>query len=183
MICRKCGAEIGPGDKFCGACGAAVETESIIVDSPVEVKPEEIKSEEIIKQAEEIKPEPVQTVDTEPVSQVEKAATEEATPIQDVDQETVVDQKPETNETVREVIKEVVPEEYKPISMWGYFGYELLFAVPVVGLIFIIIFAFGVSKNKNLQSFARSKFCWVIIGLVFTSIILVMALIYGLRFD
>ena len=23
-----------------------------------------------------------------------------------------------------------IPYEYKPISMWGYFGYELLFSIP-----------------------------------------------------
>ena len=24
-----------------------------------------------------------------------------------------------------------IPEEYQPISMWGYFGYEILFALPL----------------------------------------------------
>ena len=26
-----------------------------------------------------------------------------------------------------------IPEEYTPISMWGYFGYSLLFSIPIVG--------------------------------------------------
>ena len=30
-------------------------------------------------------------------------------------------------------------EEYKPISMWGYFGYEILFSIPVLGFIILII--------------------------------------------
>ncbi len=69
-----------------------------------------------------------------------------------------------------------IPEEYKPISMWGYFGYQLLFCIPCVGFIMLLVFAFGGTQNINLKNFARSYFCiwvlsiillvvfWVIIG-------------------
>lgn len=56
-----------------------------------------------------------------------------------------------------------IPEEYKPISMWGYFGYELLFSIPCVGIILLLVFAFGGTKNINLKNFARSYFCFIII--------------------
>lgn len=26
-----------------------------------------------------------------------------------------------------------IPESYTPISMWGYFGYEILFSIPIIG--------------------------------------------------
>lgn len=65
-----------------------------------------------------------------------------------------------------------VSEEYTPISMWGYFGYEILFSIPCVGLICLIIFSFA-SKNKNVKNFARSYFCFYIIMAVLTVIILV----------
>ena len=55
-----------------------------------------------------------------------------------------------------------LPSEYRPISMWGYFGYQILFAIPVVGSIFIIIFALS-ADNINLRNFARSQFCIFII--------------------
>lgn len=55
-----------------------------------------------------------------------------------------------------------IPEEYKPISMWGYFGYEILFSIPVIGLIFLIVEAVA-SRNKNVRNFARSYFCFLII--------------------
>ena len=29
--------------------------------------------------------------------------------------------------------KNNIPFEYKPISMWGYFDYELLFSIPLIG--------------------------------------------------
>ncbi|MBQ1296222.1 MAG: hypothetical protein IIY21_19400, partial [Clostridiales bacterium] len=55
-----------------------------------------------------------------------------------------------------------IPEEYRPISMWGYFGYEILFSIPIVGFICLIVFALG-AKNVNKKNFARSYFCYTII--------------------
>lgn len=63
-----------------------------------------------------------------------------------------------------------IPEEYKPISMWGYFGYELLFNIPIVGFILLIVFAIT-AKNKNLKNFARSYFCFLIIAIIVVLII------------
>ena len=65
-----------------------------------------------------------------------------------------------------------IPEDYKPISMWGYFGYELLFAIPLVGFILILVFSFGGTRNKNLKNFARSFFCVWIIAVVLIVILL-----------
>ena len=62
---------------------------------------------------------------------------------------------------------ENIPEEYRPIGMWGYFGYELLFAIPLVGFILLLVFSFGGASNINLRNFARSKFCyWIVIGAI-----------------
>ena len=35
---------------------------------------------------------------------------------------------------------ETISEEYRPITMWGYFGYEILFSIPLVGFILILVF-------------------------------------------
>lgn len=64
-----------------------------------------------------------------------------------------------------------IPEEYKPISMWGYFGYQLLFAIPCVGFIVLLVFAFGGTNNINLRNFARSYFCFIILGIILAAII------------
>lgn len=56
-------------------------------------------------------------------------------------------------------------EEYKPISPFGYLGYELLFAVPVIGWIIQLIFAIC-HRNINVRNFARSFYCVYIIGIV-----------------
>lgn len=65
----------------------------------------------------------------------------------------------------------MIPEEYKPISMWGYFGYEILFSIPCVGLVMLLIFSFGGTKNKNLKNFARSYFCFLIVSAIIIGIL------------
>ena len=59
-----------------------------------------------------------------------------------------------------------LPEEYRPISMWWYLGYQILFSIPCVGFIVLLVFAFGGTKNVNLKNFARSYFCFTIILVV-----------------
>lgn len=59
--------------------------------------------------------------------------------------------------------------DYTPLSMWGYFGYNLLFAIPLIGWIFLLITALGgLSNNVNLRNYARSFFCvLLIVGCIF----------------
>ncbi len=71
-----------------------------------------------------------------------------------------------------------IPSEYKPISMWGYFGYEILFSIPVIGFICLIIMSFA-AGNKNVKNFARSYFCLFIITLVVTIVLVAIALATG----
>ncbi len=71
--------------------------------------------------------------------------------------------------------QEYIPDEYKPISMWGYFGYQILFAIPLVGFILLLVFSFGGTRNVNLRNFARSYFCLTIVGLIIIGLILTSA--------
>ena len=57
------------------------------------------------------------------------------------------------------------PEQFQPLSPWAYVGYSILFAIPLIGLIMLIVFSFS-DKNINRRSFARSFFCWLIISII-----------------
>lgn len=72
-----------------------------------------------------------------------------------------------------------LPEEYRPISMWGYFGYQILFSIPCVGFIALLIFAFGGTKNVNLKNFARSYFCFTIILVVLVVLVVLFTIAFG----
>lgn len=69
---------------------------------------------------------------------------------------------------------EDLPEEYRPLSMWTYFGYEILFSIPIVGVILLLVFALGGTKNINLRNFARSYFCFTILLLIIITILLIL---------
>lgn len=87
---------------------------------------------------------------------------------------------PENGDMGKQEQKYPVPSEYKPISMWGYFGYEILFAIPIVGFILLIIFSF-VPKNKNLKNFARSYFCFMIVLLIIGVVLITSGIIGSLK--
>ena len=55
-------------------------------------------------------------------------------------------------------------KQYRPIKPWGYVGLEILFAIPVVGLIALLIFTFA-AKNVNRRNFARSYWCGLLVFL------------------
>ena len=66
----------------------------------------------------------------------------------------------------------VIPEEYKPISAWGYVGYNLLFAIPLAGFILILVFSFGGNNNKNVRNYARSQMIVWLIEIIIIVILL-----------
>lgn len=58
-----------------------------------------------------------------------------------------------------------LPDKYRPIGAWGYFGLTILFSIPIIGFICLLIFAFS-GSNINRRSFARSYFCGLIIVVI-----------------
>ena len=64
-----------------------------------------------------------------------------------------------------------LPPQYRPLTAWGYFGYTILFSLPIIGVILLIVFALS-SSNINRRSFARSYFCLLIVGMILCGILL-----------
>lgn len=62
--------------------------------------------------------------------------------------------------------------QFRPLSPWGYFGYQILFSIPILGFIFLVVFALS-DSNINRRNFARSYFCIVVVVLVIVAIIVV----------
>jgi nucleoside permease NupC len=67
--------------------------------------------------------------------------------------------------------KEVnLPAEYRPLSMWEYLGYSILYSIPVLGLVCIIIFSLD-NKNINRRNYSRSFLLTLLIGIVLIGIL------------
>lgn len=67
-----------------------------------------------------------------------------------------------------------IPIEYKPLGAWAYFGWSLLFAIPIAGLIVLIVFACGATNSINLRNYARSYFCSLLVALIIFLVFLVI---------
>lgn len=149
MRCSNCGGENESGVNFCQYCGAKLEQEQI---SP----------KTILTRVRQDKQDMIQTIA--------------------IKQNTAIKQNYSNNGGYSgqagyyQLTESQLPEEYRPLTMWGYFGYQLLFCVPCVGFIFLLIIAFGGTRNVNLKNFARSYFCVWIIAVV---LILLFSVIGG----
>ena len=73
-----------------------------------------------------------------------------------------------------------IPPEYKPLSPWAYFGYMLLFSIPIVGFICLIIFSVS-NDNINRRNFARSYWVVLLFALIVGIIIGVLAAVLGVN--
>ena len=72
-----------------------------------------------------------------------------------------------------------VPWNYKPLSPWAYVGIQLLFCVPIVGFVFMLVWAFS-NNNINRKNFARSYLIFVIAGAIITVIAIIIMAIFGI---
>jgi hypothetical protein len=53
--------------------------------------------------------------------------------------------------------------DYTPLGMWAYFGYAILFSIPLVGFIMELIFSFGGTNNIHLRNMSRGFLCLAIL--------------------
>ena len=76
-----------------------------------------------------------------------------------------------------------IPYQYRPLSAWAYFGYSMLFSLPIAGFVLLIVFSFSES-NINRRNFARSYFCALLVaGVIFLIALLISLITGGLLFS
>lgn len=68
--------------------------------------------------------------------------------------------------------------QYRPLSPWAYFGLTILYAIPILGFIFLIVHSCS-SANLNRRSFARSFWCGLLISVVVLLVVVLIALACG----
>ena len=65
-----------------------------------------------------------------------------------------------------------LPPKYRPLGAWAYFGYSILFAIPIIGTVLLIVYALN-DSNINRRSFARSYFCVLILAVILIVVLVV----------
>ena len=72
-----------------------------------------------------------------------------------------------------------LPEAYRPLSPWTYFGLGILYSLPLVGWIFLIVHAVG-SQNLNRRNYARSYFCLYVLAIILIAVLGAMGVLSDL---
>lgn len=76
--------------------------------------------------------------------------------------------------------EDMLPEEYKPVSVGKYIGYSILFSLPVVGFIMLLVTAFSGGTNKSLKNYARAMLIVMVIGVILGIILGILMGILGM---
>ena len=72
-----------------------------------------------------------------------------------------------------------LPEAYRPLSPWSYFGLGILYALPLLGWIFLIVQAIG-SAYINRRNYARSYFCVYVLAIILGVLLTITGVLSGL---
>ena len=168
MICNNCGKENIDTAVFCESCGTQLTPAAPAAPAP------EVGATTVLDANATIYTAP-QTQYTQPQTQYVPPQTQYTPP-----QPRPVQATPYNNYTpVAQPATPEIPPEYKPLSGWAYFGWQLLFAIPLVGFVLLIVFACGGTRNINLRNFARSYFCALLIGAILVVIGIILTLVFG----
>lgn len=172
MFCENCGTQLPDGTFYCTECGAPTKREEVAVEEAVVTaeEPAVIAEEPAVTTPEPAVAEPEQpVVATNVYSQSPYAQNTYAQP-----NYYAQPQQPQGPITITE---DDLPEEYKPLSPISYFGLQMLYSIPIVGLIFMIIFSIS-RGNIHRRNFTLSYWFPMIIAITIAIIAIVVMLLF-----
>ncbi len=159
-FCTECGKEIASGVAFCTECGTKAP------DDPATETTETTETIETTETVSEVKTEP--KVETKPEAAIHTAPTQNNYQAQQT--QPVYQQPP---------ITQASPDPAsKVVGTGAYFGLMLLFALPIIGILSVIIMSFA-AKNKNIKHFARANLIWSIIAFVLFIAVIIGIIVIG----
>ena len=149
MICKNCSAQIPDGSKFCTACGHKIVVEPFVASkpqqppqTPPQAQPTQVPPQTTYTQA------PPQTPYTQIPPQVQQGQVPpynlNGTQQQTVSKNTALD---------------------APLTVLDFFLMSLLSFVPIIGFIFLLIWAFSGNTNINRKNYARAALIWILVSI------------------
>ena len=152
-ICPACQAEMEDSVKYCLVCGRFLGETAPEPEAPVgeAAEPEAPAAEEDpAEEAPAQEPEPAEEPVAEPDEPAEPAEPEEPA-------------EPAAPAAEEDKTEEAPQKEENSLSTLQYFLLEALFAVPVIGIVFMFIWSLGQPKNGALKRFSASVLIWRLI--------------------
>lgn len=73
------------------------------------------------------------------------------------------------------------PGKNRYIGAWGYVGLDILYAIPLIGFIFLLVHCFS-SKNENRMHYARSYFVrFLLVAIIIAALVAAFYLLGGVE--
>ena len=147
MICKNCSAQIPDGSKFCTVCGHKIVVEPFVAPKPQQ--PPQTEPTQVPPQAPYTQiPPQVQQGHLSPYNL-------NGTQQQTVSKNTALD---------------------APLTVLDFFLMSLLSFVPIIGFIFLLIWAFSGNANINRKNYARAALIWILVSI---GLVILLSIIGG----
>lgn len=195
-FCPECGKYLSPEIRNAEAAQAeaqepvSVTAESVepeteapaaapVIEAPVFEEPKNEPPEETPVEAE-----PVPEEAPEPVAESANDVAENDVPAQEHEPLSVMPtdpNKPATADLMIPVEPDPKPEkgsQWATVDTWGWIGIRLLMLVPIVNIVFLLIWSFGGTKKNVKQSWARATLVWVLVLMIFALGLLLYVLLH-----
>lgn len=160
-ICDKCGVANPDNAAFCTGCGA-------VLLNNTDVKEE--MPENTVSQTEQGSPEQQADFIQQNTAYTQYQQSPFVQPVYSQPQMSYSPQYGYINENM-------LPPEYKPVSVGQYVGYTILFGLPIIGFIMLLVTAFGSDNSIGLRNFAKSVLVFYAIGIVLTIVMFIFSML------
>lgn len=165
MICKNCSAQIPDGSKFCTVCGHKIVVEPFVAPKPQQ--PPQTEPTQVPPQAQHMQT-PPQTQHTQvppqaPYTQIPPQVQQGQVPpynLNDAQQQTVSKN----------------PALDAPLTVLDFFLMSLLSFVPIIGFVFLLIWAFSGNANINRKNYARAALIWILVSI---GLVILLSIIGG----
>lgn len=161
MICKNCSAQIPDGSKFCTVCGHKIVVEPFVAPKPQQ--PPQTEPTQVPPQAQHMQTQHTQVPSQAPYTQIPPQVQQGQVPpynLNDAQQQTV------SKNTALDA----------PLTVLDFFLMSLLSFVPIIGFIFLLIWAFSGNTNINRKNYARAALIWILVSI---GLVILLSIIGG----
>lgn len=172
MICKNCSAQIPDSSKFCTACGHKIVVESFVASKPQQ--PPQTQHTQTPPQAQHTQTSP----QTQPIQVPPQTTyTQAPPPYTQIPPQVQQGQVPpyNLNDAQQQTVSKN-PALDVPLTVLDFFLMSLLSFVPIIGFIFLLIWAFSGNTNINRKNYARAALIWILVSI---GLVILLSIIGG----
>lgn len=161
MICKNCSAQIPDGSKFCTACGHKIVVEPFVASKPQQ--PPQTEPTQVPPQAQHMQTQHTQVPSQAPYTQIPPQVQQGQAPPYNL------------NGTQQQTVSKNTALD-APLTVLDFFLMSLLSFVPIIGFIFLLIWAFSGNTNTNRKNYARAALIWILVSI---GLVILLSIIGG----